>query len=321
LTPRPEPDALSALVAERLALPVSPILSALGEHLAERHGERLAALLFYGSCLRSGDEFDGLVDLYLLVDRYRDFHRHWLPALFNRLLPPNVYYLEQPLPHAGGQRTLRVKLSILSLADLERGAGRWFHSYIWGRFAQPSALVRVRDEAARRRVVAALTDAVATFVRRTLPRLPEELDAASLWQTGLSLSYGCELRSEGAARARQLFESDPSYYSALTVAAMERMPYSIEARPGSDRFMARIPASHRRLNRLGWMVRRRQGKLLSLLRLIKGLFTFQGGLDYILWKIERHSGVRVEVPALARRHPLLAGWGVLWRLYRRGAFR
>ena len=38
-----------------------------------------------------------------------------------------------------------------------------------------------------------------------------------------------------------------------------------------------------------------QGKLLHVLRLMKATTTFKGGADYILWKVERHSGVRVEV--------------------------
>ena len=82
-----------------------------------------------------------------------------------------------------------------------------------------------------------------------------------------------------------------------------------------------IASYSRFLNRCGWLVRRAQGKLLSMLRLIKGLFTFHGGLDYILWKIERHSGITVEVSPFAHRHPLLGSWGILWCLYRRGAFR
>ena len=60
---------------------------------------------------------------------------------------------------------------------------------------------------------------------------------------------------------------------------------------------------------------------LPLLRLIKAVFTFEGGVDYALWKIERHSGVTVTVSDRARRHPLIFGWGPLFRLWRRGAFR
>jgi hypothetical protein len=63
------------------------------------------------------------------------------------------------------------------------------------------------------------------------------------------------------------------------------------------------------------------GKILSALRLAKAVFTFDGGVEYILWKIERHSGVRAHTTPWQRRHPLLAAPGLAWRLYRRGAFR
>jgi hypothetical protein len=55
--------------------------------------------------------------------------------------------------------------------------------------------------------------------------------------------------------------------------------------------------------------------------LMKASFTFQGGIDYIAWKLERHTGIPVEVSPRVRRHPLIYGWGMLWRLYRRGVFR
>lgn len=70
-----------------------------------------------------------------------------------------------------------------------------------------------------------------------------------------------------------------------------------------------------------WAMRRVLGKLLSVLRLAKGLFTFDGGVDYILWKIERHTGARIALTPWQRRHPLLASPVFLWRLYRLGAIR
>jgi hypothetical protein len=68
-------------------------------------------------------------------------------------------------------------------------------------------------------------------------------------------------------------------------------------------------------------VRSWQGKILSALRILKGALTFRGGLDYLLWKIERHSGVRVEAPQKLKRYPFLATCVILWRLYRQGAYR
>ncbi|MCA9474766.1 MAG: hypothetical protein KC563_03010, partial [Nitrospira sp.] len=59
----------------------------------------------------------------------------------------------------------------------------------------------------------------------------------------------------------------------------------------------------------------------SMLRLMKAAFTFQGGADYLIWKIERHSGVKVELTPTQRRHPIITGLVIFWRLYRQGAFR
>ena len=70
-----------------------------------------------------------------------------------------------------------------------------------------------------------------------------------------------------------------------------------------------------------WRLRRYQGKLLSVLRLMKAAFTFTNGASYLLWKIERHSGVTIEVKPWQRRHPILASSVLFWKLYRKGAFR
>ena len=100
---------------------------------------------------------------------------------------------------------------------------------------------------------------------------------------------------------------------------IEAGPLAVEGRAGS--YESRISSAQRTICRAGWKVRSLQGKALSLLRLLKGAFTFAGGLDYILWKIERHTGVAVEVPPRLRQHPILALCVLSWRLYRKGAFR
>ena len=58
-----------------------------------------------------------------------------------------------------------------------------------------------------------------------------------------------------------------------------------------------------------------------MLRLSKAAFTFHDSISYAAWKIERHTGVRVEVTPMLRRHPLLWGFKVSWRLLRRGVMR
>jgi len=70
-----------------------------------------------------------------------------------------------------------------------------------------------------------------------------------------------------------------------------------------------------------WRRRRRTSKLLNFARLVKATFTFDGALDYVLWKVKRHSGVVLPVTDWQRRHPLLSAPVLAWKLYRLGAFR
>ena len=69
-------------------------LQPLIEKLRQRFGPALKAVILYGSCRRIDDAGEGLVDLMALVSSYSKAHGLVLSALFNRLLPPNVYYLE-----------------------------------------------------------------------------------------------------------------------------------------------------------------------------------------------------------------------------------
>jgi hypothetical protein len=144
-----------------------------------------------------------------------------------------------------------------------------------------------------------------------------------LWQQGLLLSYRAELRSERPQNLVHLFDDAVDYYEQLTRAAMASVPFAVEVVDRADGFhyQAHIPARVRNRNRLAWGLRNVQGKMLSILRLSKAFFTFEGGLEYIQWKIERHSGVKVEWTPRLRKHPLLAVLVLVWRLYRRGGFR
>lgn len=295
---------LTALVAAELDRPVHPAVAAIAEAARAAQGTAVAAVLFYGSCLRDGYAEDMLVDLYVLVDDYRAVHRSWAMRWLNRLIPPNVYYLETS--HHG--RPVRAKYALVSLAQFERRMRpEVSNPYFWARFAQPAGLAWWRDDAVRARVVAACVQAIVTTERSARPLVGGTADAAALWTRALLESYRTELRAEKPHRARAIVEHDRPRWQRVTAALLEG-----EGEPST--------LSPRAAQRL-WRWRRLEGKALSVLRLIKASFTFAGGSDYIAWKISRHAGVPVTFSPWERRHPLLAAPFVLWRLRRQGVVR
>ncbi len=312
---------LTTLIDNQVNQTANPALQPVTQAILERYGDSTQAILYYGSCLRSNNPFDGLIDLYVLVDQYTTAYKNKsLLALFNWLLPPNVFYLEISV----GDQTIRAKYALLSLTDFEKATStRWFHSYIWGRFSQPSRILFVREQDAQQKVVAALTQATMTFISRVIPTLGEEFDSQTLWTEGLGLSYRTELRPEKPGRSLELYQADQAYYDAITEPALTAISTDIEpvTESNSRRYRYKRSTQQRRIASIAWAIRRVQGKLLSIARLIKAVFTFQGGVDYIVWKIERHSGVKIAVTDKLRRFPLIFGWGVLWRLYRQGVLR
>ncbi len=313
------PSAIDALIAAELAQPVSDGVAAAAAEVRRRHGDAVAAILFYGSCLRDGD--DGrVIDFYLFVERYREIYDGIGWSMLNAVLPPNVYYLS--LPHGG--RTLRAKCAVISVPELVRGTSRRaFQSALWGRFCQPCALVYARDGDVEGRVKAALAQAVETMCTEVVALLPASFSAGELWTRAFRESYRTEIRAERANRSADLYAAFAERYDRLTMAMLAggRLP-GCTARPGSPTRIDHDPSARsRRRTRVKWRLRRIVGKTVHVLRLVKAAFTFQGGLDYALWKIESHSGVSATATPWQRRHPLLAAPVLAWRLYRRGAFR
>ncbi len=302
----PLPAALVRLIAAENAAPAGPSIVAMAEAARRRHGLGVAAVLFYGSCLREGDDVGNIVDLYLLADSYQEVQRGALMRTFNRILPPNVYYIEAPF--AG--RTVRAKYALLTLDQFERLVDeRTLQSYFWARFAQPTVVLWAREPAVRERITRALATAVLTTAREIRDLLDPDADE-KLWARAFYEAYRTELRAEAPERGIALYEAFAARYDAIT-----QMIHRPERRSPADALERRRRAERK------WRRRRMVGKTLSVLRLVKSAFTFEDGATYLLWKIERHSGVAFELTPWQKRHPILASGTLFWRIYRAGGFR
>jgi len=285
----------------------------LVDQIKQRYGNGTLAVLIYGSYLRG--KRDTLLDFYVLLDSYRSVPRAWQGWLANAM-PPNVYQIQ----HGAPPQEIRAKYALLTLERFEHAMQRDFHSYFWARFAQPCGIVYCRNQEVQNRVVDAICQASATFAYRVAPRLPVCFDARQLWTEGLRLTYQCELRSEPAGHAEKLFSYWPEYYRAVTAElAVENLGF--EATETMGVFHNTCSAHRLRWAPASWWLRRMLGKVLSTLRIIKAALTFEGALEYLLWKIQRHSGVYIKPTPLQCRYPAIFAWPLLWRLWRKGAFR
>jgi hypothetical protein len=284
-------EPLAQFCADVQARPVPKEIATLAGIIREGHSGILAVLA-YGSCLRGTDLADSLIDYYLLTDDLRGVSANPFSRWACGLLPPNVHYAESQID---GQR-LRAKYAVLPLPLFARWMERdVVNPYFWARFAQPSALVWSRDATTREQIARATAEAVATFWANA-----SGLGApgSSIWAAGFRATYASELRSESLRRAEDIVAANQSYYDA------------------AESLVGEVPPL-----RLNAGLQRVTGKLWSLARLMKASFTFQGGADYLAWKIERHSGVKIMLKPWQRRHPIIAGALMLPMLRRKGAIR
>ena len=308
------PPALIDVIARQCAEPVPEACTAITAAIRESYGAALRGVLLYGSCSRDEAMEDGIVDIYAIVDDYKSVYEKRYLAYLNAWLAPNVFYREI----SGKHGLIRIKLALISLADFTGGIMNWFHSYLWGRFAQPARILYARDETVRRAIHRLMAQAVLTLLKTSIPTLQEESgNAETIWTRALSLSYSAEYRPEPGAKAGQLVRSDLTGYAGLLDAALPMLD-TILRRQSEDNYLRLSDHRTMKAALCRWRLRRRQGRVLSVLRLMKATLTFQNGVDYAAWKINRHTGVTIEVTPELRRHPLLFGWRVFRQLIKRG---
>jgi hypothetical protein len=292
------PDILTGIIVEHMPGPLPRPVTALAEHIAELQGDGVLAVLAYGSCLRGVGLEDSLIDYCVLTSGHAAVSPNPLSRLACRLVPPNVYYAEAEIDG----RTYRAKYAILPLGQFARKVSRHTaNPYFWARFVQPCAIALAADDQTRTRVLTTLATACRTAYSRFRSLTGVTDDPLEPWLRGFVLTYGTELRPEPSGRAAQIVSANEGYYLAIGN-ALDGDPSAVTLPPPGP--AARIV-----------------GKLLSACRLIKAAFTFQGGADYLAWKISRHSGQPIELTAWQRNHPLLAAITLLPRLLKSGAIR
>ena len=290
-------QALNDRIAASLDAPVVPQVRAIAGELGREAGAR--AVLFYGSNLRTRS-LEGVLDFYVL-----------LPGPQVERIWPRVSYREWT---AGGV-TLRAKIATMALETFARAArGESRDTTIWARFVQPCALAWVADDAARAEVIAAVAGAAETAARLAAALGPVRGRAEDYWRALFRATYEAEFRVEKAGRENDILSVNAAHFDGLLPLAWEAQRIAFQR---DDEILSpRLSTGDRSVVLAWWRTRARLGKPLNLLRLVKASTTFDGAARYAAWKIERHTGVPVELTPWREKHPVLAAPAVLWRVWR-----
>ena len=305
--------ALQARIAKELKAPIAKPAREAAKRLAALAKGGAVGVLFYGSGFRART-LEGVLDFYVLVDRMQDWPSGSIVAWAGHELPPNVEYRE--FPDLG----VRAKVAIIELPAFADGV--WTYSLdttLWARFAQPCALAAVRGPQARKAIEQAVSQAVATAAGWAAVLGPVRGAPNDYWRALFAATYAAELRVEKTARSGTILDHAEDRYAAVLTEAWDAQGLAY-GREGELLTPSLAPMERKRA--LGdWRLRRGLGKPLNIARLAKACFTFEGAADYIVWKVERHTGVKLPLTPWRRRHPLLSAPWALWRLWRAGVVK
>lgn len=303
---------LHQLLGAELARPAPAGAVALAAELAGRGRPATALVLYYGSALRAGS-LEGILDFYVLLDDVGAWPGPALARQANRWLPPNVGYLE--LDH-GGEK-LRAKYAVMSVAQFRHRLGAAaLDTTLWARFCQPALCIWSRSPADQALASDLAADAVIRAGLWAARLGAPSATAEEYWRTLFAHTYAAELRVEQAARPQDIVAKDPARYATLLPLAWQAadLPFAQD----NELLTPTVSDAERQQATRQWARRARHGRRLNALRLMKAAFTFDGAMDYVAWKIERHRGVRIEVSAWQRRFPLLAAPFLYLKLRRMG---
>lgn len=290
------PSTLLRRIAGRLDAKVDRAIADFAAALGEEAGA--LCVLFYGSNLRTGS-LDGVLDFYIL-----------LPGEQRERIWPSVSYQEQVQEDG---TVLRAKIATMALSTFAKAAsGALLDTTIWARFVQPCACVWQADEQARQEVVEAIGLAAQTAARLAVALGPPSGTANDYWRALFRATYKAEFRVEKPGRENDILSVNEEHFAGLLPLALKAGGIAHTAH--GERITPSLTARERAATLSWWKRRQRMGKPLNFTRLIKASTTFEGAARYAAWKIERHTGMPVEVTPAREKRPLLAAPSVLWAL-------
>jgi len=310
-------EALREEVAARaLSEGDDPALAAAVEQLAAAAEGALDGLVFFGSRRTgaAGANVWSAYDVFVVVPSYRLFYdamrRTGLSgkgarflSLISRWLPPTQYSIRlEDLP-------VHLKAAVIRTDTFHRETSpRRRDHFCAGRLFQPSRVLFARDESIRAALVDDLVSAHAETWGWSRPWLPAVFDAGDYGRNALVVSMSWEIRPEPPGRAEALWEAQKQEQTPVFAALLSALATRGELVPGDTAGQWRLARRMDDMETFRWETYFRRSIVRSTARWLKHILSFEGWLDYILRKANRHGGEPMELSDRERRWPLIFLW-------------
>lgn len=305
--------ALRAGLGRGLEDPAHPAAAELAAFVAECFGPGTRAVVHYGSHVTAtGDRPGSARDFFVVVDGYEAAYATLAErtrtgidprraARLARVLAPNVVAVSTP------DDRLHAKVAVLSAADFRRACSEGARDHFTrGRLFQQVLLAWARDEEARGDALRSLLSARAVTWAWGRPYLPAAFGAPAYCRALLETSFAAEIRPEKADRASELLAAQgPVLYPAYAALLHWLAERGELAREGDLFRDPAPPGPAERAASRAWFAR---SKARATLRWGKYVALYDDWLDYIVKKVERRSGMAVELSPRERRWPLIFLW-------------
>ena len=133
------------------------------------------------------------------------------------------------------------------------------------------------------------------------------------------LAKEAERRAESDETIQSIYQANSARFDSAALHALETLAAQgwfdrLIVQSEVDSFEAEMPELRRTWMRLRWHFSRPIARAIAVGRLIKTAFTFGDWVPYAVWKVERHTGQKVELSERQRKHPLIFAWPVIWRV-------
>jgi hypothetical protein len=281
---------------------------------AEKYGQNLVAVIFFGSCLsEKSKSATSFKDFIVVVDKYRKTGKNPVKWLSHWTLPPDLFHLS--LQKDGTRH--ECKYYLISTPQLLDATGpRARDLYLMGRLSKRIAVIFYRDQAGLGLVVQAQAQALRRAAELSLALL-DGFDLEQFIKAVMRLSYLAETRLEDERKVDSLYDAHPEFYRRVYSRVLDEIVAQGMVRSdGENRWRAvreKAPFSRKEIDDFLAKSRKR-----FKARWPKMIITVDNWLDQLLGKLERTYGIKLEIPPWERPVILITGWRHYFRLKKQG---